>query len=168
MFRRVLIFTVLSLIVATSAVAQQDFSSLEEMMSGEEFRRAGLDKLTPEELAALNAWLSRKPPPAAAISSRATSAPAPVAQPAEDRRGFENRREDIDAIEAQLVGEFTGWSGKTRFKLDNGQVWQQTRGGGYRASTKVNPRVTIEPKLMGSWALRVEGVNRTVRVKRIK
>ena len=149
---------------ATSSMAQDEFSSLEEQMSGDEFRRAGLQKLTPEELAALNAWLrdAKLSPPAAVAPA---AAPAPTS---EDRRGFENRREDATPIEARLVGNFTGWTGKTRFKLDNGQIWQQARGGSYRASTQDSPRVRLEPKALGTWALSVDGVGRSVRVKRVK
>src|SRR5688572_10963425 len=36
------------------------FSSLEERMSHADFKAAGLDKLTPEELAALNEWLRQR------------------------------------------------------------------------------------------------------------
>ena len=62
-----------------------------------------------------------------------------------------------------------GWAGngKTRFKLANGQVWQQV-GTGEFVHHAVNPTVDIKPKSMGSWKLYVEGINRGVKVKRIK
>jgi hypothetical protein len=31
-----------------------------------------------------------------------------------------------DAVESRIDGEFTGWSGETTFKLQNGQVWRQS------------------------------------------
>lgn len=31
-----------------------------------------------------------------------------------------------DVIESQIDGEFNGWDGNTRYKLTNGQEWQQT------------------------------------------
>jgi len=77
----------------------------------------------------------------------------------------------VDSIEARLVGDFTGWSGDTVFRLDNGQVWQQTRNY-IRAYTPREPmhvpRVTISKGLFGSYDLRIEGVKRVVQVKRIK
>lgn len=76
-----------------------------------------------------------------------------------------------DEIEARLVGNFTGWSGDTVFRLDNGQVWQQTRNyiRSYTPREPMHePRVTISKGLFGSYDLRVEGVKRVVQVKRIR
>ena len=46
------------LCIGTDAVAQQ--APIERQMSPEQFKAAGLDKLSPEELANLNAWLARE------------------------------------------------------------------------------------------------------------
>lgn len=82
-------------------------------------------------------------------------------------RTEEGRKQDIERITSRYVGEFTGWDGDTLFTLENGQVWQQIQNGrlAWRAT---NPVVTIERGFFGSYVLSVEGVNRTVRVKRIK
>jgi hypothetical protein len=75
--------------------------------------------------------------------------------------------EDIKLIQSRYVGEFTGWDGKTTFPLENGQVWQQIESG--RMSWKAtDPMITIKRGFMGSYMLSVEGVNKKVRVKRIK
>lgn len=75
--------------------------------------------------------------------------------------------EDIKLIQSRYVGEFTGWDGKTTFPLENGQVWEQIESG--RMSWKAtNPMITIKRGFMGSYMLSVEGVNKRVRVKRIK
>jgi hypothetical protein len=51
-------FAVSLLVLAFAApAAAQEFSSLEERMSAAEFKAAGLDKLSPAELEALNRWL---------------------------------------------------------------------------------------------------------------
>jgi hypothetical protein len=74
---------------------------------------------------------------------------------------------DIKLIQSRYVGEFSGWDGKTTFPLENGQVWQQIESG--RMSwTATNPMITIKRGFMGSYMLSVEGVNKKVRVKRIK
>lgn len=163
------------LVIAGLSVAHAtcDFPPLQEQMSEQAFKQAGLDKLDANELASLNAWISRQADEtcaeatadvAAAPASSAPSAP----EPEEDRRGFERDFSDIQPIETRIVGEFKGWDGQTRFTLENGQVWKQVRGGSYRTKTVMNPRVTITPEFMGSWAFRVEDVGRVIRVKRIK
>lgn len=163
-------------LVATAASANEAFSSLEERMTGEEFERAGLNKLTGDELRYLNAWLKKvkmSPAPAA----RAASAPRSTTQatdsagnqpaPAIDQTGLRPKEAPRVTIESQIDGEFTGWSGRTRFKLKNGMVWQQVGSGEffYRAT---DPNVRIEPKSLGSWKLYVDGIGRSVKVKRIK
>lgn len=151
----------LALVLALAAFGAQaqDFSSLEERMSYAEFKAAGLDKLTPEELAALNAWLKNR-----------TAAPAPAATyvpPSEDRIGFRDSP-DSDGVVSRIAGEFTGWSDKTRFTLENGQVWEQAESSSMRGVSVDSPAVTIRPAFMGSWLMKVEGFNQTVRVRRVK
>lgn len=144
------------------ANAETPFSSLEEQMSGEEFRRAGLEKLSPAELSVLNQWLRSR-------STVKRADPSPRAAETEpDERGFENRPQERTAIVTQLVGEFTGWSGRTRFELANGQVWRQARPGTFRAVGRTAPQVRIEPKAFGSWSMLVDGTGRSLRVERIK
>ncbi|MGB5622979.1 MAG: hypothetical protein WBN65_10840 [Gammaproteobacteria bacterium] len=74
---------------------------------------------------------------------------------------------DVEKIQSRYVGEFTGWDGKTVFELENGQVWQQI-GSGRMTYRVTNPMITIKRAFMGSYLLRVEGRNKSVRVKRIK
>jgi hypothetical protein len=76
-------------------------------------------------------------------------------------------RKEVKEIRSRYVGDFTGWDGKTVFRLENGQAWQQIESG--RMSWKAtNPMITIKRGFMGSYVLKVEGVNKTVRVKRIE
>jgi hypothetical protein len=90
---------------------------------------------------------------------------------ASDDFGAEQVEQRVDRLEARLAGDFTGWTGSTRFRLDNGQVWQQTKNyiPDYEPREPISqPRVTITRGLMGSYNLRVEGVKRIVQVKRIE
>jgi hypothetical protein len=108
------------------------------------------------------------PPPAAAPSippeADKTTPPAAAAN-AETMKDPEGG--DVRFIVSRYVGEFTGWDGKTIFTLENGQVWQQIQSG--RLSWKAtNPEITIKRGYLGGYRLSVEGVNKTVRVKRIK
>lgn len=74
-------------------------------------------------------------------------------------------------IETRLVGDFTGWSGKTVFTLDNGEVWQQTNNyvSDYSPRSPIlQPKITITKSMFGSYNMRIEGVKRTVQVKRVQ
>lgn len=132
-------------------------------MSGSEFTEAGLHKLSPEELAALNRWIRQRsiaeyePPPGGTggLPSQPGEAPS-ISTMA--RETFQSR----------LVGEFSGWSGNTEFRLENGMVWKQDESDRLRLQPVDSPMVTIKPGLFGSWRLSVEGHNRSVRVERIE
>lgn len=156
--RRLLITSLfLFALVGGNALAQQ-FSSLEERMTAAEFKAAGLDKLTAEELKALNAFLAGKVVTA-----------TPAGAPAQDNRGFESRTTASGAIVSSISGEFTGWDGRgSRITLTNGQVWEVTDGTS-RLKVKVNdPAVIITPGVLNSWYLRIEGYNTRAKVKRIR
>jgi hypothetical protein len=146
------------------AAQAQTFSSLEERMSASEFSAAGLDKLSPDELSRLNAWLQ-------AHLAHGTAATAIAPSPAEDRRGLRDRYDSKDAIISRIDGDFTGWDGggprKTRFILQNGQIWEQIDASVF-VLRATDPVVTIEPAMFDSWVLRVEGHNQAVRVKRVR
>lgn len=150
----------LALLLATAAasVCAQSFSSLEERMSLRDFESAGLQKLSPEELAFLNRWLAE----------RGLTAPPTAAAAQADRVGLAPERGSEDAVRSRLLGSFRGWSGNTVFRLENGQVWQQTGGGALAGVSLESPTVSIERGLFGAWYLRVEGYNSRAKVKRIE
>lgn len=146
----------------------QTFSSLEERMTAKDFREAGLDKLSEAELQALNAWIERNvrlaDPAVAAAVAQGQAVPAP-ASAGDSMVGFETaRREEFSS---SIPGTFKGWSGKTEFKLENGQVWQQVEGDRFAANLE-SPRITMKPGAFGAWRMHVEGINRTTLVKRIR
>lgn len=166
--RRAFLALALVATLQTAFAQSQTFSSLEERMTAKDFREAGLDKLSEAELKALNAWIERNvrladPAVAAAVAQgQAAPAAAPVS---ESMVGFENaRREEFSS---SIPGTFKGWSGKTQFTLENGQVWQQVEEDRFAANLE-SPRVTIKPGAFGAWRMHVEGINRTTLVKRIR
>lgn len=154
------LFAALALSIVATAQAQAPAVSLQERMSQSEFSQAGLDRLTPEQLKYLDDWLAARPSAAPA---------AAAAGPIRKRDGsveFYPDEGDREEVRSRIDGEFTGWNGRTRFKLQNGQIWQQAESGS-RESGLNNPEVTIKPALMGSWLMHVRGCNCSVRVKRI-
>lgn len=164
----------LSLVLATGPLfAQERFSTVEERMTGKEFTEAGLDKLSDEELAALNRWLRDHSVAtlenAAAREVAGTAQTAATAVPAgTDVRGFEGAATDKNTIVSRLIGEFDGWDGETIFELENGMVWKQDETDRFFTRNMVNPEVTIKAGLFNSWRLSVEGYNKSVKVERIQ
>jgi hypothetical protein len=159
-----LFLTVLTIAISTSAMAQQAFSSLEEQMKGKEFEAAGLDKLTAEELAALNNWI-RSHSLATLEEGRAVSGTGG------NTRGVEIKSiKDMPrtTINSRLVGDFTGWDGQTTFRLENGMVWQQADKDKFYVKAISNPVVTIEPRALKTWRLSVEGYDSKCKVKRLE
>lgn len=151
--RLVLPFVLCVLLAALPAFAQQ-FSSLEERMPAADFKAAGLDKLSPDELKFLDNWLATHQPVKMVGANG-----KPVFYPEEGKR---------EKFETHLVGSFSGWNGASQFTLNNGQVWKQAESGAYSCPTITNPTVTIKPMILGSWLMYVQGCNESVRVERVK
>jgi hypothetical protein len=73
---------------------------------------------------------------------------------------------EAQPLESRLVGEFTGWSGRTVFKLEDGTRWTQQNARDryeYYPALK-GPKVKIVPAAFGGFWLRIDGVNLSVRV----
>src|SRR5690625_4573692 len=189
LFVRTSLLAILLASAAMPAAAQDSFSSLEERMTGKEIKQTGLHKLSEDELAARNAWIRVRSQALSAASSslyawirvrslaegevadtdreQAEAAVDTDEADQADRRGL-NESQNDEPIKSRLTGNFDGWSGKTRFELENGMVWQQSDSGSYSVSSRSRPEVTITPGILGSWYLQVDGMNRRVKVKRIK
>jgi hypothetical protein len=130
---------------------------LAERMSPAEFHAAGLDRLTPAQLQSLDAWLRAHEKPATTRVVDASG--APVFYPDEKKRSL---------IEAHVVGDFSGWTGRNLLTLDNGQQWKQVGSDTVMCTTSSAPAVKVRPSLFGNWLMHVEGCNDSAHVKRIK
>ena len=150
------------LAAASTAIADQ-LPPIEKEMTPEQFKAAGLDLLSPEQLANLNAWLNRK------ITTEAKKA----ATLAEDKvktenRGFFNFGSD-EPIVSRIVGEFKGFRQGRIYVLENGQEWSQIDQATLAGVRQTNPPVKIEPSLIGNaWYLSIEGYNSRAKVTRNK
>ena len=93
---------------------------------------------------------------------------AAISKAKEDEEAEEAAREAAlnEPFEAEIVGPFSGWSGKTVFTLSNGQVWRQRNGSDYR-HTAQGQTVAVKKNFMGYWTLKVLSSGRTVGVRRI-
>lgn len=111
--------------------------------------------------------------PAAATAPRAQDPVDTFGQPEgmtpEQEFGLEKQAElrTPDELVSTIPGEFDGWHGKSTFTLANGQVWQQTDNARFTHHA-TNPEVVIEKGVWGSFRMKVDGLNRSIPVKRIK
>ena len=77
-------------------------------------------------------------------------------------------RDERDQISSKILGAFEGWTGTTKFTLENGQVWQQVSFGVLRVKMN-NPNIIIKSSILSdTYTLKIEGLNSSIRVKRIK
>jgi len=171
---------VLFLLAATAALAQtpppESFPGIKAVMSPEDFARAGLSALSPDQLGLIDAAIIRHytrtvksvaNQQAAQIVQQTVQASAP-----EKKRGiferfglpdisFSQDWRDLPALKAKC----TGWSGGNSFKLDNGQEWE----GFEPIPMEVSGHdIEIQARPGGQFALYVDGDNTTIRVHRIK
>ena len=79
----------------------------------------------------------------------------------------QNRGIQPDLIRSRIDGTFKGWRGKTRFKLENGEIWQQRQSSTY-FTTLESPEVIIKKGRMNFYTMEVPAIGRKVHVKRIK
>ena len=136
---------------------------VERQMTPEEFKAAGLDKLSPQELANLNAWLNHT------LETETTKAAADAKKKIEDEdRGFFHFNSD-EPIVAHLAGDFRGFAKGRHYTLDNGQEWVQIDDAELSGVRLTNPEVRIKPAMVGnSWYMSVGKYNTTAQVKRVK
>lgn len=140
---------------------------IEQAMTPEQFKAAGLDKLSAEELANLNAWLNRT------IATETTKAAEQAAVQAKEMVETENRGffhfGSSEPIDAHIAGQFNGFRKGNTYTLDNGQQWRQTDTASLAGVRVENPAVKITPSLIGNtWYLRIEGYNTRAKVERVK
>lgn len=151
------------LVLVPSVHAQQAGTPIQQQMTPEQFQAAGLDRLDPEQLDNLNAWLNRT------IDAESSKA-AEVAkkQVKEENRGFLNYP-GSEPIRSRITGEFRGFAKGRMYTLDNGQVWQQMDNASLAGVRMDQPEVTITPGMIGNhWFFGVKGYNTKAKVQRIK
>ena len=167
-----LLLIILAFSIHIAANAVDEFSTLEERMTGKELKETGLGKLTDQELANLNDWLRRHSVATLENASARPAAGAASVSSTEDTRGLMKKEADDTlgrVINGTIVGTFDGWNRKgTLFKLTNGMIWEQTENDIFSVKAVENAEVTITKGLMGNWRLSMVGYNSAVRVKRIK
>ena len=172
------------------------FEGLAAEMTEEERASAGIDDLSPAQQQYLDAWLRERfgtePPAVNPAPGQPGAAAIAGDQGAEDdlaarenaiEAEVERRvAEELAAVqaaevaeeeaanepfEATITGGFSGWSGKTVFALDNGQVWRQRTGSSRYRHTRGGNEVRFKRSFLGLWTMTVVSTGRSVGVRRI-
>ena len=134
----VLSLCLISLFVAPNLRAQE--GSIKDSMSPEEFHRAGLDKLSDEELKNLDRWLQ---------GDREKTAKKAAATTAKAK---------MDVIVSRVNGSFGGLSGRTVIQLDDGTAWKQANADDrFRGTSVDHPGAAVIHGIFG-YKMRIEGV----------
>ena len=151
------------LLVTHVAYSDTKVADIKNLLSQEKFDQMGLSKLSDRELSELYQWiksgefeesLAEKPPIDTVQVALNQSAPKVV------------DLERNQTIKATIKGKFSGWSGKTIFKLSNGQVWRQRIKGNWRYRAE-SPSVESKKNFMGYYVMRVDD-KKSVGVSQIK
>lgn len=140
---------------AAPALAQHD-DPLAKRMTEAEFKAAGLDRLTPRQLQALDDWLRTHDKPTTRVVD---TSGRPVFYPDPNKRRL---------VEAHVVGGFDGWNGHTLLTLDNGQQWKQIGSDDVACNASTHAAVKVRPSLFGNWLLHVKGCNGSAHVERVR
>lgn len=152
--RIILAALVLALGLAATAAEPKSGSweGLKNMMSAEEFRAAGLDNLSDEELRSLDRWLLKL-----------------LAHESQQLVKADEKIQELQksGVRHRIVGHFSGWTGKTVFHLDNGEIWKQRLESRYAISLD-NPEVEIKKNLLGFYEMKILKTGRRVGVSRVK
>jgi hypothetical protein len=171
--------------------AEGDFS---QAIGRADFSAAGLEKLSPAELAKLDALVrdyssgaleAARREVVAADEARVAAEAKAARVEAETRAakaesaakknepGLLGRAKvlltpgtqiEYAAIESRIAGQFAGWEKRTVFRLENGQQWRVVSEGNYYASPVPGPKVKIEPAATGGFWMAIDGVKPRLRV----
>ena len=126
-------------LIACPALRAQDDEGIKQAMSPEEFHKAGLDKLSDEELRNLDRWLQGDREKTARKAAARTS------------------RTKMDLVVSRVAGSFPGLTGKTIIQLEDGTVWRQAnKYDNYKGSPVDHPGAAVVHTAMG-YKMRIEG-----------
>ena len=170
----------LCLILSVACSAAEKFPGLQAVLTPAEWQRAGLDRLSPDELGVIDAALIRQQAAAttqlqtALVTARATAAavaipaPMPLVQPKAgwlQRFGLPAFDDSDRRTLPPLVGTVVKWESANRFRLDNGQVWE-----GFEPITYelVGKSIEIHARPHGQFVLVIDGQSTTLRLMRLR
>lgn len=148
-----------------NAADKENPPDVQKLMTPEDYAESGLDKLSDAEREHLSAWVERYRE-GAVIGPVVHKKPSEMTEEEKTQVKVKKEAEKPSEIVAKVVPRFRGWTGKTIFRLDNGQLWQQRQSGKLRYNGS-DSNVTITKNFMGKYVLKHEDTGRGIGVKRI-
>ena len=137
-------FCVMLACVEPATAAPPEMSgNIKEMMSPEEFKAAGLNKLSPDELQKLDAWLQ---------GYRQITE-----QKAEKKATARAERTKLDVLVSRVDGSFNGLTGRTIIRLEDGTAWKQANADDrFRSKNPDHPAAAVIHGIFG-YKMQIEG-----------
>src|SRR5438093_3047979 len=129
---------------APASIAQEETGGgVQQMMSPEEFRAAGLNKLSPEERQKLDAWLQ---------GYRETT------EKTTEKKVKRSRCKFGEPMLSRVDGSFGGLKGRTLIKLEDGTVWKQANSDDHYGPSPIDhPGAEVVHTGFG-YKMRIQGV----------
>ena len=167
------LFALLLLLTASTAFAESPFPGIKIIMTPEEYARAGLSGLTPDQIGVIDAAIIRHYMHTVAVAANQEAQEISQQTMVEEHKsGFLSRFGLPDISLTQdwknapgLKAHCTGWATGNAFKLDNGQVWTSVDP---ITMELANRDIEIQARPGGIYTLVVEGKNTNYRVYRIQ
>jgi hypothetical protein len=166
-------------LAASAALAQAPFPGLQRILTEAEWQRAGLDRLTPDQIGVIDAALIRhhvleQKRVVAAAAAPTPPEPAPGTTPADaavarsrfwEKFGLGKLVDGDWRKQPPMIAKVTAWQGANRFALDTGQVWEGQEPIPFEL---LGQEVIIEARPLGAFALKLSENSLSVRVRRVR
>ncbi len=170
------LFTSTLFLVGPLSGAETAFPELKVLLTEAEWKRAGLDRLTPDEIGVIDAALIRytvanrraariDKPTATPPQSPVAAGPVPPRKSSWlDRFGLPTLESDWRSL-PPLPAKVVAWDGPNRFKLDNDQVWESEEAIPYDL---VGESIEIRARPNHKFVLVLDGRSTGLRVARVR
>jgi hypothetical protein len=119
--------------------AQEQTGGIQQAMTPEEFKSAGLEKLTPAELAKLNAWLQG------------------FREKAEKKAAIRESRTKLQLIVSRVDGVWNGVGPGEIIRLEDGTAWKLGNKDEHYGGHADHPAVAIYKSIFG-WKMRISRI----------
>lgn len=178
-----LITNLLSALLFCSISIAEPIDTIESLMTAEEKELAGIGKLSETELTFLTKWLltrSAKLNSTEGLPSSRSDLTDPgrtkameteierrVANQLAERKVVEEKQKRSQTYLASIIGDFSGWQGKTILRLDNGDIFRQRGTSKYR-HRESSRRVRVSRNWAGGWELEVLSSGKKIVVNKLR
>ena len=138
-FSALLLVLLLSLGCTTSALAQTESGGIRDAMTPQQFKEAGLEKLSPNELAKLDAFLKGEREQAVAKADKA------------------QKREKLELVVSRVDGVITEIKSRQIIRFEDGSTWKVARTDFHYHGRADHPAAAAFKSFFG-WKMRIANV----------